>query len=71
MTELSRCPHEIEQDERMFGLPKVHVAPIRPARRRAAATAAAPECDRTDDAPIGRSYILIGIIETIRQTFSL
>jgi len=39
MTELSRCPHEIEQDERMFGLPKVHVAPIRPAWRRAAATA--------------------------------
>jgi hypothetical protein len=39
MTELSRCPREIEQDERMFGLPKVHVAPTRPARRRAAATA--------------------------------
>jgi len=43
MTELSRCPHEIEQNERMFGLPKVHVAPIRPTRRRAAATGAAPE----------------------------
>jgi hypothetical protein len=36
----------------MFGLPKVHVAPTRPARRRAAATAAAPEWDHTDDALI-------------------
>jgi hypothetical protein len=30
MTELSRCPHETEQNERMFGLPKVHLAPTRP-----------------------------------------
>src|SRR5262249_54013600 len=64
-------PHEIEQNERMFGLPKVHVAPTRPARRRTAATATAPECDHTDDAPIVPSYILIGIIGTDRQTSSL